>query len=169
MKQKFALITLVLITLVTLNSFAQNPKNQMLASLPLVADENGITSITVSDNVSVILMQDSPENVGAKATTYVISKLSVSLVDGNLFLGTARELAPGERLTVFVRVNELRDLTLKGNALVVSDGILQSNSLHISAAKEAKLSIKSRGKFWFDAPVSYDVEKEKGYFMVNGM
>ncbi|HMG69413.1 MAG TPA: DUF2807 domain-containing protein, partial [Chitinophagaceae bacterium] len=111
----------------------------------------------------------SPERIGVRATSDVIKKLSVALVDGNLFLGATKDLAPGERLTVFVRVNELQELVLKGNALVVTQGILQGNDLHVSAAKEAKLSLKSTGKVWFDAPVNYQVENEKGYFMVNGL
>lgn len=176
MKQKFALIAVVLITLLHLNSSAQHTKNQsalqmqnqMMASLPLMA-EDGIRSITISDNVSVVLSQTSPDRIGVRATSDAIKKLSVALVDGNLFLGATNKLLPGERLTVFVRVNELQELVLQGSALVVSQGILQGNALHVSAGKEAKVSLKSTGKVWFDGPVNYQVENEKGYFLVNGL
>lgn len=166
MKQKFVLITFLVITLSQLNGFAQGSKFKLPASLPLVADD-GIYRITVSENVNVILVQDKPENVGVKVSEDVLRKLKFSIDRGDLFLATAKELAADERLTVYVWVNDLENLTLKGNAVAVSRGILQSRNLHISSANGAAVSIKSKGKVWFDVPENYRVIKEKGYNFVH--
>ena len=163
MKRKFGLVTLF-IMLAQLNSFAQNSIAKML--LPLIA-EDGITSITASGNIDVILIQDKPENVAVKASDNVLSKLNVSLVGENLSLAPAKELRSSERLEVYIWINDLENLTLKGNAVAVSRGILQGRNLHVSAATNAMVSLKSRDKVWFDTPANYQVVNEKGFFFVN--
>jgi hypothetical protein len=167
MKQKFLLFVLF-ITLLQLNSFAQQRAIEIPSSLPLIA-EDGIISITASDNIDVILMPEGPADAGAKASAAVIRKLRVSLVDGNLFLSAAQKLSPGERLPVYVWVKDLEMLTLDGNAHAVSTGILRTRYLHISASHDAMISLKSQGKVWFDASAKYNVKTENGYFFVNAL
>ncbi len=169
MKQKFAV--LVLLTLmVQLSSFAQkkDPKNYLHLSLPLVVDE-GISSIVATDKIDVVLIQDSPDNVKVKATGAVIDKLKVSFSEGRLFLDAAQNTRDDERLIVYVWVNNLENLTLKGDSFAISQGILQSNNLHVSIASQATVSIKSKGKVWFDAPTNHQVIKQNGYFMVTAL
>jgi hypothetical protein len=165
MKQKFALIVLI-ITLLQQAGFGQNKTITMPASFPLIAEDE-ITSITASENIDLVLIQDRPENVGAKAAADVMRKLKVSMVDGNLILATAKSLAMNERLIVYVWVNDLENLTLNGNAFATCRGILNGKNLHVSAATDASFSIKSRSKVWFDTPAKYEMVNKDGYFFVS--
>jgi hypothetical protein len=167
MKQKFLLL-LLFITLLQLSSSAQQRVIEFPSSFPLIA-EDGISGITASDNIDIILMPEDRDNTGAKASAGVMSKLRVSMVGGNLFLSASKKLAPGERLTVYVWVKDLETLTLDGNARAVSTGILHTRYLHISASHEAMISLKSQGKVWFDASTKYDIKTENGYFFVNAL
>jgi len=160
MKQKF-MLTATVLALLAITSSAQQSGGHLSLALPLVA-EDGIRGITVSDNIDVVLIPDAPENVKVKASADVISKLNVYVVNGNLFLATTKK-KEAERLAVYVWVNDLENLTLKGNSLVTSTGILHNANLHISAGKEAKAILKSEGKVWFDHPSNYQVEQRKGY------
>jgi putative autotransporter adhesin-like protein len=168
MKQKFIVIAILLL-LVQVNSFAQKePKTSLAMALPLVVEE-GIFSLVVSDNIDVVLIPESPDNVKVKATDAVISKLKVSYSEGRLFLDAAKNVGKDERLVVYVWINDLENLTLKGNSYAISQGILQSKDLHISLAKDASVLLKSKGNVWFDAPTNHQVLKEKGYFMVTSL
>jgi hypothetical protein len=164
MKKRFALFAL-LIMMAQLNSFAQNRQTKITWPSPLITDE-GITDITASDNIDLVLIQDSPENVSVKVPDYVLGKLKVSIDEGKLFLAPAKNLKTGERLTVYVWINELESLTLKGNAFATSTRILQNKNLHISVSEDASFSLKSKSKVWFNAGTNYQVVKEDGYFSV---
>lgn len=168
MKQKFFVIAILLL-MVQGNSFAQKESRTSLAmKLPLVVEE-GIYSIVISDNIDVVLIPDSPDNVKVKATDAVISKLKVSYSEGRLFLDAAKNVEKNERLVVYVWINELENLTLKGDSYAISQGILQSRNLHISLAKEASVLLKSKGNVWFDEPTNHQVLKQKGYSMVTSL
>lgn len=164
MKQKFVLLILV-IALVQLSGFAQERK-KIPSYLPLVA-EDGIASITASENIDVILFQDKPENVRVRVPDNVLNKLRISISGNSLFLSASKKLSEGERLTVYVWINELENLTLKGNAFAISTGVLNTRNLHISASSSATVSVKSKGQVWMDSPLNYQLVKENGYFYVS--
>jgi len=168
MKQKFTVIAILLL-LVQVNSFAQKePKTSLAISLPLVVEE-GIYSLVVSDNIDVVLIPESADNVKVKATNAVISKLKVAYSEGRLFLDATKNVKKDERLVVYVWVNDLENLTLRGDSYAISQGILQGRDLHISLSKQASVSLKSKGNVWFDEPTNHQVLKQKGYFMVTSL
>jgi hypothetical protein len=168
MKRKFIVIAM-LVLLVQANSFAQRETKPTLAmGLPLVVEE-GIYSLVVSNNIDVVLIQEGPDNVKVKATDAVISKLKVSYSEGRLFLDAAKNVKKDERLVVYVWVNDLENLTLKGDSYAISQGILQGRDLHISLSKDASVSLKSKSNVWFDEPTNHQVLKQKGYFMVTSL
>jgi hypothetical protein len=155
MKRKFFL-TSALFILVAMKSFAQNG-----AAFPIFADD--ISEIVISDKIDVVLTQAEPENIAVRIPDNVMGKLDVTVDRGRLFLGAGKKAKDGERLTVYVWVSNLEKLTLNGNAFATSVGVLHNKNLLISAGKEAKVSIKSDGKVWFDAPGNYQVAEGKGY------
>jgi len=164
MKHKF-ILTAALCILLIAKTTAQQTSAQLATGLPLVS-EDGIKEITVSNNIDVVLMQDEPENVKVKASSEVISKLKISVTDGRLFLAETKDVKDQERLAVFIWVNDLENLTLKGNSLVTSAGVLRNKNLHISADKDAKVILKSDGKVWFDSPSRYHIEQGNGYSFI---
>jgi hypothetical protein len=167
MKQKLIWISLLTV-LLNMHSVGHAQKSYLPSSLPLVT-EVGISDITISDNINVVLMQEKPENVKVKVLDGTVSKLKISIVGGRLFLGSSKNLKEGERLVVYVWVNDLETLTLNGNAIATSKGILQNRNLHISASREAMVSLKSTGKVWIDAPENYEVAKEDGYSFIRSL
>lgn len=169
MKQKLVLIVFLTI-LVQAKGFAQryDPKSKVHGSIPMVV-EDGIWSITVSDNIDIVLIPDAPDYVRVKASDKVISRLRVSYSEGRLFLEDAKNSKDDDRLIVYVWVSNLESLTLKGNSFAISQGILESSDLHVSLANESAISIKSRGKVWFDEPLNHQLIKENGYVVLSSL
>jgi hypothetical protein len=145
------------------SGFTQPWKFKSQASFPIIADE-GISSITATDDIDLILIQENFGKAAVKATDEVAGKLAVSVVDGRLFLSRAKGSLKNERLTVYAWVDDLENLTLTGTATAVSIGILQGPGLHVSATDETSVSLKSKDKVWFTMPVGYQVRNAKGDF-----
>ncbi len=167
MKQKFILMAILALS-IQVGGFAQVKAPGSKLALPLIAEE-GITSIVISDNIDVVLIPESPENVKVKAADDVIAKLRVSYSEGRLFLDAAKGVLKGERLVVYVWVNNLENLTLRGDSYAISQGILPGNNLHLSLGRDASVALKSKGNVWFDEPTNHQVLKQKGYFMVTSL
>lgn len=160
MKQKFTFIALFILAL-QVSSFAQNKKSKMPP--PLVSDE-AISTLVVSDNIDVVFIQDKTPFEGVKVTEEKVGKISARVVDGTLYLSTFKKrVAGGERVPVYVTINDLETLTLKGNSFATSRGVINARNLQVNLSREAKVSLKSVGKLNVNAPGNYQVTKEAGY------
>lgn len=168
MKQKITSLTLLFIAVTLLNNFAHGQRIKLSHHFPLIS-QDGITSITASENVDIYLQQSSAQNIGVKVPDNVLGKLAVSLDGGKLSFSAKKNLSPNERLAVYVWVNDLENIILKGNALAVTLGVLQSSNLYISASMGAGVSIKSTGKVFFDTPQDYQVVNKKEYSLVTSL
>jgi|GEM_PF-3478059 len=164
MIQKFVL-TLIILVMVHLSGFSQKSRIVKSTNYPIVAEE-GISSITASENIDLILIQDNPETVGVKVPESVMKKIKISLNANKLFISSSSKSVNGERLPVYVWVNNLENLILEGNAFATSTGVLNSEDLHISAEAQSMVALKSKGKVWLDLPSNYQVFKGNGYYFV---
>jgi hypothetical protein len=159
MKQKFAVIALFLMV-ASLSSFAQSKKVKL--PTPLVAEE-GITNLVVADNIDVVFVQNKFETDGVRAAEESVSKLSAKIIDGTLFLSTTKKRVAGERIPVFVSINNLETLTLKGNAFATSRDAINTKNLQVNISRDARVSLKSNGKIFVNASGNYQVVKESGF------
>jgi hypothetical protein len=162
MKQKFLLLTGLLL-LVQVLVFAQF--NSSRGYLPVVA-EDGIDAIIVGDNIDVLLMPSGTESISAKVEDASIKKITAHVVDTYLYLTTTKKLAAGQRVTVYIRVNDLCKLVLKGNSAAASRGILNSRELKIVIDKDGTAALKTNGSISVVTTHKYEISKTGDYSYV---
>jgi hypothetical protein len=165
MKLRIAMFA-VLILAVQVAGFGQAKEAKTKHSSPIVIEEE-IKSISISDNLDVIFIQNTLENETVKVQSGAVGKIKASMINGTLFLSATKRVTEGERLLVYVNVNRLEELRLKGNAFAISYDILHSDNLEINISKEAKVMLRSNGKVEVNSPGSYQLSKEPGYSYVS--
>jgi hypothetical protein len=159
MKQKLFLLT-VLVVLLQVVSFGQGGVSR--GFLPVVAEE-GISSIIVGDNIDVLLIPVGSDLISAKVARGDEDKVEARVFDTHLYLNVTKKLAPGERLAIFIKVEDINKLVLKGNATAISRGVLNCRNLKIIMDQEGRASLRTSGKIVVDAPRKYEVSKTENY------
>lgn len=156
---------LVLITLAQLPATAQfiarNAKNRG----PIVIDES-IRNVYVTDNIDVLLIEDRPERSGVKVSSTSVEKLQVRVDGDNLFLSSARNVDPDDRIHVFVTVSDLNKIELRGDSYVTTRGVLHTRNLSVILKENARAAIRSKGEVLVSTPANYRIIKNKDYYSV---
>ena len=145
--------------------FAQSIDNHT-SKFPVIVAESGIKSITVSNNIDLLLINAGSDDIKNTVPQESVDKLKISYVKGNLKLSTRGYLAKEERIPVYVYVNDLETLTLTGNAFARSRDILDLSNLKVNIEDEAKVALRSRGKMKVNAPENYRRIEEQRYHLV---
>ena len=145
-------------------SFSQSQTNHSRS--PVIVAESGIKSITISNNIDLLLINAGTEDIKTEVPQSSVEKLNISYADGKLKISTRGFLPRDERISVFVYVNELESLTVTGNAFARSKDILNSYNLKVNIEDEAKVAIRSRGKMRVNAPENYRRIEEERYHLV---
>jgi Putative auto-transporter adhesin, head GIN domain len=155
----------VFILAAQLAGFGQSKEAAIKHSSPLIIEEE-IKSITISDNLDVVFVQNTQDNETVRVVSDNVNKVKAFMLDGSLVIATTKKRNPGERLVVYVYVNNLEELRLKGNAFATSYGVLHSENLQISISKDAKLMITSNGKMEVNSSGRYQLSQDDGYSYV---
>ena len=146
-------------------SFAQGVSKKSWKT-PVIIAELGIKNIYASDDIDVLLINTSEENVKASVPDESRDKVKISYSRGDLKLASKGNLAAGERIAVYVYVSELQSLNLSGNATAVSRDILDAGNLKVNIKDDAKVSLRNRGKMKVNAPENYHKIEEERYHLL---
>jgi hypothetical protein len=160
MKQKLMWLVLLLAG-IQVTSFAQVRSKQK----PLVA-ENGIRRIVVSDNIDVLLIQSADGAAWVRVPDNTLGKVKVSVVDENLYLSAVHGLPQGERLQVYIQVEELNMLVLQDVATAVSRGVLSMQRLEVIVAENARAILRTTGDVHVVKHGKYAITKENDHSLV---
>jgi hypothetical protein len=157
----------ILLTLIIFSTaaFSQTGEGEV-TKYPVVIGESGITNITVSDNIDLLLINAGDDEVRTRIPSESLNKVRVFYAKGNLRVSTKGSLPRGERIPVYVYVNDLKTLTLLGNAFARSQDVLQVANLKVNIEDQGKIALKSTGKVKVSAPDDYRVVNEERYHLV---
>jgi hypothetical protein len=133
---------------------------------PLDIGKGGIKNITVTDNIDLLLINASDEEVKTQVPEAKLDKVKIFYSNGNLRVSTRGLLAHDERIPVYVYVNDLKEVTLLGNAFVRTKDILEVSNLKVNIENEGRIALRSTGKVRVTAPVDYHVLNEERYHLV---
>jgi hypothetical protein len=145
--------------------FAQDRESNM-AKFPVIIAESGIKSITATDNIDLLLINASSEEIRTLVPQECLDKVKITYSRGNLKISTKGFLPQDERVPVYVYVDDLQTLTLTGNAFARSRDILDLTNLKVNIEDEAKVALRSRGKMKVNAPENYRRIEEERYHLV---
>ena len=119
-----------------------------------------IYSIEISHDMDVVLTESADatiritgEEKATKAVLYDVSKGRLKLV--------SKKGSLKNKITVFIPVQNLRWLKIKGASHVRSNGALASKQLQVTMSGEAKVEIKNIGDLLFYADNDIDMQIKK--------
>jgi hypothetical protein len=161
MKQKFIFL-IALFSMLQSAVFSQDDKKTQSVFTTLYSDY-AISAITVADNIDVVLIQGSEEDVTLRAIVNTFSRLDMNVEGETLVISPKAGLLKNERVALFITVSDLKRLTLTGNAFATTRGKLTSKSLLVTIRDNAKLQLGSNGKVVVDTPDNYQVLRERQY------
>ena len=101
-------------------------------------------SISVSGDVSIVLMEETSSVLSVQGKQKFVDAVKMEIKNGVLHVSGKR--GPWKNKTVvYIPVQHLKLLTVKGNSEVVSMGLLNSPSLHVRIEGSCTVSVKNRG------------------------
>lgn len=158
------IITMLVALLAANGAFAQTGKKARIVT-PMMIEEP-VHHITVEGNIDVLLIEDAPMNVGVKLPVSALDKIVIRMDGNNLYLTASSKLAANERVYAYITVNDLNSLEIKGNVIVRSEGVLESQQLLLKTNEKALVSLRTDGPIIVASPASYQVVKEKNFYSV---
>lgn len=154
MKSIFLLLLAVSIT--SASALAQNKV------VPLIAEEE-IRSMTITGNIHVMIIEDEPGNENVRTEPSMVDKIKISISGDHISIAPSRKAIAGESLYVYVTVNDLSRLELRGDALATSNGVLNSTSLNVVMHERSRIALRSKGELQVKSPQNFQLSRENGY------
>ena len=137
MKQKMLLGAVLLIsTFMSLNA-------QMNDALVIRAGQT--KSVSISDNMDVILMAADKNEDNVVVSPEAIEKLMVDMNKNTMNIAPRGYVAKGTRRTVFLYVNDLEKLVVGPNSTVRTVGVLNSENMKVYIDENVKAHVRVTG------------------------
>lgn len=120
-------------------------------------------SVTVSDNVNIILAEDPGSTLSIQGKAKQVDAVRFEIKNGVLHVSSSR-IPFKNKAVVYIPVRLLNRLTIKGASEVHSMGYLRSAHLHIEVDGPCKMSVKNTGPITIDHDQEWEMEylKSKG-------
>jgi Putative auto-transporter adhesin, head GIN domain len=164
MTQRFTILVTILFTLHN----AANAQNSIYnGKRPIIVSEEEIRHMEVSGNIGVVLRKERGDDVNVRMDTPTSDKVKVSVRNGKVYIVAKDSQPSDERLIVYAWFDNLETLTVNGNAIVNSVGVLSYNNLVVNLDKGSKISLKTVGKIRVNAPEDYQYVQKQQYFSVD--
>lgn len=100
-------------------------------------------NIVLGEGMKVVLVSDGSLHTEIKGDMNFFEKLNVSIVDGSLHVKPGRMLGSE---TVFIAVNQLKQLTLGQRTHVSTEGVLRSSEIKVFVYEGSVARIKTTGE-----------------------
>lgn len=156
MKQMFTLA-------VALLSFAAMTKAAPAKEQPAffsISITDAITSISVSNGISVVLVEDATGDIIVTGEDKYVSRVDYFVSKGKLTI-RSKKGSLKNKVTVTVPVNNLCTLIVNDNSVVTSKGWLESNLLTVIMKGFGNIKICNRGEVAFESDEDIDVLIQK--------
>ena len=164
MKIKQKIILLFSLGLFAISNAQQVEKE--ITKFPVAIGDAGIKNITVADNIDLLLINAGEDEVKTRVPQDKLDKVRVFYSNGNLRVISKGGFSSNERIPVYVYVNDLKEITLLGNAFVRTQDVLEASNLRVNIENEGRIALKSTGKVKVNAPDDYHVLNEERYHLV---
>ncbi len=119
-----------------------------------------IYSIEVSHDMDVVLTESTDATIRIKGEENATKAVLYDLTKGRLKL-VSKKGSLKNRITVFIPVQNLRWLKIKGASHVRSNGALASKQLQVTMTGEAKVELKNIGDIVFYTDNDIDMQIKK--------
>lgn len=137
MKKRFFL-SFISIAIVVLSASAQKQESP-------VVNTGNIEHIIIENDMSIILVPGEGTDRSISLNANAAEMIGVRLSNNSLKISALRKPLRKEKLTVYLRVNNLKTITVENNTTVKTIGVLKSPELKVFIDGEAMVHLKTNG------------------------
>ncbi len=125
-----------------------------------------VYSIEVSDDINVVLTQSADAKLRITGEEKDSKAVLLNQKNGRIWL-LSKKGSLKNKVTVYVPVQNLRQLVINGKSYVRSNGVIASKKLQVTVAGEAKVEINNLGDIAFEADQDIDLQIKKWHTTYN--
>jgi len=155
---KKQILTLVAFVMMSITVIASGDAPRMASKT--VAVEEDFKSIAIKGNVEVVLLTADSKTLNVEAADKLIDQVVIEVRDGVLHINGPRGSVKN-RATVFVPVDELEKVTLRGGSHLSSRGRIESKKLHIRIEGYSTVNVTNLGEIEIETDAMYQFNYEK--------
>jgi hypothetical protein len=122
--------------------------------------EHAFTSIAVKGNVEVVMITADSKTLNVEASDRLINQVAIEVRNGVLHINGPKGSARN-RVIVFVPVNELEKVILRGNSHLTSRGRIESKKLQIRIEGYSTVNVTNIGEIEIESDDKYQFNYEK--------
>lgn len=112
--------------------------------------------IIIRDDVNVLLLEDPSGEISMEGNSKWIASLRFEVKDGVLDVSCTKR--GKKRLTVFIPVQQLKEVVVKGTSRVASIGVLNSARIHVQIEGDCLVNIVNWGRITVDHDRDHEFE-----------
>lgn len=105
--------------------------------------------IVINDGVNMVLTEDASQTISIAGKTKFTAAVKLEIKDGVLHISCSKGSA-SKRVLVYVPVQQLQRITVKGDSEITTFGILQSANIHVRIEGDCYVDIVTRGHITVD-------------------
>jgi hypothetical protein len=158
MKKNFLLVVALVAS--TLAGFATDNKTTDNNSRRWNIDEN-FTSIAAKGNVEVVLISNGARYVNFEGSEKQVNAVHLNVEKGVLTITGSKGCSEKNRIIVYVPIQELHNVTLKGGSNLSSKGRIQSDKLKIRVEGLSKVNVRNIGDIVIESDDHHQFNYEK--------
>src|SRR5688572_15010405 len=110
----------------------------------LRVNAGNIRHLHISDNMNIVLMQGSEKEF--KFNNVAADNLNMALIGETLHLSVKERMFRKEKITVYIEIGDLKKLTIDGNAVVDTRGVLNATQVDEYVTGNVKVRLLTMGK-----------------------
>lgn len=133
---------------------------------PIVVSQGSVKHIYVSGDIGLVLRQETGDGVNVRMDKMLGDKVKVTVHGEKLYITSKEKLSNDQKLVVYAWFNDLESLTIRGNSIVASIGVLEYQRLTVNMDNQAKVSLRTTGKILMHKPDNVNLIEEKQYHSV---
>ena len=110
----------------------------------LRVNAGNIRHLHISDDMNIVLMQGSEKEF--KFNNVAADNLNMALIGETLHLSVKERMFRKEKITVYIEIGDLKKLTIDGNAVVDTRGVLNAKKIDVYVNGDVKVRLLTMGK-----------------------
>jgi len=137
MKQKF-ILSILAIAFGLLSASAQTEER-------LMVNAGNTEQINIANGMDVVLLPGTNVDQEISLNPEAVKSLKLNLSANSMTISPSKQTSRKERLKIFLYVNNLKSITVDGNSLVKTLGVLDAPKLEVFVDGDAIVHLKTNG------------------------
>lgn len=137
-------------------SFDAHANDTVRTTIPIHKIEAPFSKLVIRDDVKIVLIEDASGQISVEGNMKQASMLRFEVKNGVLDVSSVR--SGKKRLTLFIPVQKLKEVVVKGNSKVSTIGVLNSPTIKVLIEGDCMVNIVAWGKITVERGRDHDFD-----------